>query len=125
MFTTTEGLLSSDYKTRQERSLTSLLLSVSTATKNEPTTIEAVRVGGRETIQQRCKTSLRHCNSTQVTLSAYLNRGMAYYELGYQQKAIRDLQQAAKHFSDQGKMAAYYQSLNRIKLIPQEDSVLG
>ena len=43
----------------------------------------------------------------------------------YQQKAIRDLHQAAKHFSDQGKMAAYYQSLNRLKLIPQSESVLG
>jgi len=51
---------------------------------------------------------------------AYLNRSIAHYELGYQQLALMDLQQAARRFARQGNQAAYQQALNFIHALQQE-----
>lgn len=77
-------------------------------------------MGDKGTTQQRCETSLCHCNSTQITLSAYLNRGIARYKLGYQQLALIDLQQAARRFTLQGNTNAYQQTLQFIQSLQQE-----
>ena len=50
---------------------------------------------------------------------AHLNRGIARHQLGYQQAAIQDLQQAAQDFIVQKNQAAYQETVNSIEQIQQ------
>lgn len=53
---------------------------------------------------------------------AYINRGIALYHLGYEQRAIADLQKAAALFDHQGKKIAYKKTLSLIKFVQQQMS---
>jgi tetratricopeptide (TPR) repeat protein len=51
--------------------------------------------------------------------SAYVNRGLARYQLGYQQAAFEDLQKGAQCFCKQGEMLAYHQTLKLLEKLRQ------
>jgi tetratricopeptide (TPR) repeat protein len=62
----------------------------------------------------------------QYNADAYLNRGIAAYNLGQLAAAHEDLQQAAKSFLNQGKTAAYQQTLDLIaKLQTNQRTAVG
>lgn len=52
--------------------------------------------------------------------SAYVNRGLARYQLGYQQAAFEDLQRGAECFCKQGEMVAYHQTLKLLQKLRQQ-----
>ena len=52
--------------------------------------------------------------------NAYLNRGIAYHNLGYEQAAIADLHYASDHFEQQGQKLAYEKTLNILKIVQQQ-----
>lgn len=54
--------------------------------------------------------------------SAYVNRGLARYQLGYQQAAFEDLQRGAECFCKQGEMVAYQQTLKLLKKLRQHSN---
>jgi tetratricopeptide (TPR) repeat protein len=59
---------------------------------------------------------------------AYRDRALAYYDLGNAQQAFIDLQQAVQSFRQQGKTAAYQQTLSLIQQIQQiraSESAIG
>ncbi|WP_016953233.1 hypothetical protein [Anabaena sp. PCC 7108] len=53
---------------------------------------------------------------------AYVNRGVANYNLGYYQRAIADLQQASAYFGKQGQKLAQTKILDLLKTVQQEIS---
>jgi len=55
---------------------------------------------------------------------AYVNRGIARYEMGYQQSAFEDLRKGAQCFCDRGQMVAYQQTLNLLKKLQRSLSNL-
>lgn len=53
---------------------------------------------------------------------AYVNRGVAYHLLGYQQSAIADLSKASEFFQNQGQKLAYEKTLSLLKIMRQNIS---
>ncbi|MBE9207439.1 tetratricopeptide repeat protein [Nostoc sp. LEGE 06077] len=51
---------------------------------------------------------------------AYLNRGIAQYYLGYQQRAIADLNKASEYFEHQNQKVAYEKTIDLLKRLQQE-----
>ncbi|MBH8553725.1 hypothetical protein I8751_15375 [Nostocaceae cyanobacterium CENA357] len=51
---------------------------------------------------------------------AYVNRGIARYNLGYHQKAIADLQKAFEYFGYQRNQLAYQKTLDLLKNLRQQ-----
>lgn len=51
---------------------------------------------------------------------AYLNRGVAEYNLGYHQKAIVDLNKASEYFATQHQTVAYNKTIDILKLVQKE-----
>lgn len=56
---------------------------------------------------------------------AYLNRGIAYHQLGHEQAAIADLQKKVEYFTQQGQTKTTEKALGLLKNLQQQLSSLS